>query len=183
MPFTRAIFLVAVALILLAVASCVEDKDYGEANSLRPNVNRNVESNTNQNIADDSEEKLDSLVRLPFEPIENVFREESVASASNTGAGATPAEKRLVVVLRFTPENTAKLIQKVSGNGTPFKTAVDAEPWFPAELIAKSGASGGEQLKGTGYNARDLGVAPWENGSLIKIDDTDYFVLFLQQKK
>lgn len=183
MPFTRAIILASALLIVLSAAACVEDKDYGEANSLRPNVNRNVESNTNQNIADDSVEKLDTLINLPYEPVENVFREERIESASNSDVPAKSADKRLVIVLRFSPEDTSKIIEKAAGYGAPFEVQVEAEPWFPAELIAKGGTSGNEQLSGTGYSARDFATEPWINGSLIKIDETDYFVLLLQTNK
>lgn len=183
MPFTRALFFILAVAFSLTLTSCVEDKDYGEANSLRPNVNRNVESNTNQNIADDSVEKLDSLINLPFDPVENVFREEPVTNDANKDDASKPTDKRLIVVLRFSPEDTEKLIKKTSGYSTPYKASVEAEPWFPAELIAKSGTAGNEQLNGTGYSAQDFALAPWLEGSLIKIEDTEYFVLQLQTKK
>lgn len=183
MSLVRAIFFVLALSVIFIGSSCVEDKDYGEANTLRPNVNRDVESNTNQKVAEDNEEKLDSLVNLPFEPIENVFREEPVVSNTNTAVSPEPGEKRLMIVLRFSTEDTASLIKRASSQGEPYQTSVDPEPWFPVELIAKSGTSGNEQLKGTGYSAKDFVKAPWLNGSLVKINDTEYFVLQLRVKK
>lgn len=176
MLFLRASLLIVGVFLVLASSGCVEDKDFGESNNLRPDVNRNVDVNANGNVADDNEERLDSLINLPFEPIENSFREDPPPAANTENAKA----RRLTIVLRFTPENAAKLVETASKQQPPFKTDVEAEPWFPAELIAKSGTSGNEQLRGIGYSAADFVKAPWLKGSLIRIEDTDYFVLILQ---
>lgn len=180
MSLPRVLSLIVISIVACCSISCVEDKDFGEANNLRPNVNRNVDINENSNIAEDSEEKLDRLINLPFTPIENSFREEAVRAATNSNRAPGPNDKRLVVVLRFSPEDTESLVEKVSKHQEVFKTDVEPETWFPAELIAKSGTSGNEQLKGTGYSAKDFAKSPWLNGSLIRIDETDYFVLVLQ---
>jgi len=180
MSFSRAPVRLIIILFAIAVAGCVEDKDYGEVSNLRPNVNRNVDVNSNQNIADDSEEKLDSLVNLPFEPVENIFREDEVVTAGNSERSPGPADRRLTVVLRFSPDDTKALLDKVSKGKAPFETFIEPEPWFPAELKAKSETSGSQQLKGIGYGAQDFMKSPWSNGSLVRIDETDYFVLTLQ---
>ncbi|MEZ5305848.1 MAG: hypothetical protein R2684_01750 [Pyrinomonadaceae bacterium] len=162
-------------------SSCVEDKDYGEANNLRPNVNREVEVNDNESIAEDNEDKLGTLINLPFTPVENSYREDLVGPDGRQpkdGLGA----RRLTVVLKFSEEDTTKLVEKLTTKKTPFKMEVEAEPWFPAELVAKSGTAGNEMLKGTAYGAVDFVRAPWTSGSIVRIDETDYFVLILQSK-
>ncbi len=180
MLFARAIPLIITLSVVFVSASCVEDRDYGEASNLRPNINRNVEVNANANVAEDSEEKLDELVNLPIGPEENVFREERVTEANTSNRAGTAADKRLTVVLRYTEENSDKLVRMLSERNPPFKTEVASEAWFPAELKAKSETTGNQQLKGTGYSADDFAKPPWMKGSIIRIDETNYFILILQ---
>ncbi|MDH3530196.1 MAG: hypothetical protein OEQ28_11555, partial [Acidobacteriota bacterium] len=97
-------------LCVFVVSGCVEDKDYGEASNLRPDVNRNVDVKSNENIADDSEETLDALVNLPFEPVENVFRQDDLVPVGNSNSSPGPTGRRLTVVLRFSPEDTKAII-------------------------------------------------------------------------
>jgi hypothetical protein len=134
----------------------------------------------NKNLAEDNEDKLDSLINLPFEPEENVYREEQLPVVEGNSRVPDPNDRRLTVVLRFSDENAEKLIAKVTTEKPPFKTEIEAPSWFPAELIAKSSTSGNERLNGTGYSSRDFVKSPWLNGSLIRVDETNYFVLILQ---
>ncbi|MDQ3042529.1 MAG: hypothetical protein M3R11_09180, partial [Acidobacteriota bacterium] len=62
---------------------------------------------------------------------------------------------------------------------TPAPADIDAEDWFPPELVAKSQESGDASLKGIGYAANDFLQPPYSNGRLTRINDTDYFVLEL----
>ncbi|MCO6511935.1 MAG: hypothetical protein J5I65_14210 [Aridibacter famidurans] len=166
----------ALLLSILFLFSCVEDKDYGEANQLRPaeDSNRPANVNINANVAEDSEIKLSELVNIPFEPAQDsVWREDDLPE----GAG-----KKLTVVFRFSKEDGDKLREQLSGEGTPFEAKVDPESWFPPELAARSSTTGDETLKGRGYNAASLAKEPYKSGTLVHIDETDYFVLTLQTK-
>ena len=179
MPSARTAPVLVVIAVCFFVCSCVEDRDYGQATNLRPDVNRNVEVNANANIANDSEIALDEIINLPFEPEESIFREIAISEdASNRVPG--PKDKRLTVVLSFSEEDTRSILENARTVKPPFETEVEAEPWFPAELLAKSETSGNQQLKGMGYSAKEFTKSPWLNGSLIRIDETRYFVLILQ---
>lgn len=180
MSFARAISLIISLSFAIAALSCVEDKDYGEAGNLRPDINRNVQVNENDNVAEDSEIKLDALVNLPIEPEESVFNEEPILNANTSNSNSESVGKRLKVVLRYSEEDAAKLVRRLAKENPPFETEVAAESWFPAELKAKSETSGNQQLKGKGYSAVDFAKAPWLNGSVIRIEETNYFVLILQ---
>jgi len=177
-PFRRigALFISTVFLF-----GCVEDKDYGEqANSLRPQENQNqqakIDPNSNSDVAEDSEIKLGELVTVPFDTEQDaVWREDELPADAGGG-------KRLIAVFRFSKENGEKLREQLSEKGTPFDAKVDPESWFPAELIARSATTGDEILKGKGYNASSFARRPYKSGTLVHIDETDYYVLTLQTR-
>ena len=174
LPRLRFAALLLTALFLIA---CVEDKDYGDqANSLRPqeNVNANVDVNLNANIAEDSAFKLNQYVDIPYETEQDtVWREDEVDPSKGGG-------KKLTAVFRFSEEDSAKLRKELAEKRAPFDAKVDAEPWFPAELIAKSTTTGDDTLKGKGYSAESMVKPPYKTGVLVHIADTEYFVLTLR---
>ncbi|HUF04491.1 MAG TPA: hypothetical protein VMM38_09985 [Aridibacter sp.] len=164
----------ALLLSILFLFSCVEDKDYGEANQLRPaeDSNRPANVNTNANVAEDSAIKLSEYVKIPFEPAQDsVWREDELPAREG---------KQLTVVFRFSKADGEKLRKQLSADGTPFSAKVDLETWFPPELAARSSTTGDETLKGRGYNAAPLAKEPYKTGTLVHIDETDYFVLTLR---
>lgn len=177
-PFRRigALFISTVFLF-----GCVEDKDYGEqANSLRPQENQNqqadIDPNLNSEVAEDSEIRLGELVEVPYETEQDaVWREDELPEEAGGG-------KRLIAVFRFSKENGDKLRGQLSEKGAPFDAKVNPESWFPPELAARSSATGDEILKGKGYNASSLAKQPYKSGTLVHIDETDYYVLTLQTR-
>lgn len=155
---------------IFSIGCYTSDEDQGQVNKLRPedNSNTNVKVDPNANVAEDSEVKLNTLINLPFEPEENDFQKED--------------NNKLTAVLRFSETDTEQLIEQLTAKGQPFATKIDSESWFPAELIAKSQMSGDESIKGTGYKADLFFKPPYNNGGLMRVDGTDYFVLHLQTK-
>ncbi len=173
LPRWRAAAIIFSAIFLF---SCVEDKDYGDqANSLRPQENQNatVNVNSNANVAEDNALKLSEYVNIPYETEQDtVWREDQMDPAKGGG-------KKLTAVFRFSKENSENLRAELAKKRAPFDAKVDAESWFPAELIAKSETAGDATLKGKGYSAESLLKPPYKSGTLIHIEDTDYFVLTL----
>lgn len=169
----------AILLTALLLIGCVEDKDYGEqGNSLRPheNVNANVNLNANANVAEDNAFKLNQYVDVPYETEQDtVWREDVVDQAKGGG-------KKLTAVFRFSKADSEKLRKELGSKSTPVDVKLDAEPWFPAELIAKSTTTGDDTLRGKGYTADSLVKPPYKTGVLVHIEDTDYFVLTLRTK-
>ncbi len=167
------IFILLLSIICFSCAT--PDVDKGEFNKLRPDLNKNSNLNIdpNANVGADNEVELNSLIDLPFDPKENVYREDAIEETD---------KKKLTAVLKFSEEDTEKLIEQLKSNGQPFESKVDPELWFPAELIAKSQTSGDETIKGVGYKADLFFKAPYEMGSITEIVDTEYFVLILQTK-
>jgi hypothetical protein len=160
----------------LFLFACVEDKDYGDqANSLRPNENQNatVNVNSNANLAEDNALKLSEYVNIPYETEQDtVWREDELDKAKGGG-------KKLTAVFRFSEEDSKRIREDLAAKRPPFEAKVDAESWFPAELIAKSATTGDDTLKGKGYSAESLVKPPYKSGTLVHIEDTDYFVLTL----
>lgn len=181
MVLNRRLFISVIIFSLFLISCTNPDIDEGEVNKLRPDVNKNANVNVdpNANVAEDSEVELKSLINLPYEPEENVYREDKVGDANNNRVPG-PTDRKLTAVLKFSEENTEKLVKELEKKANPFESKVDPEPWFPAELIAKSQMSGDETIKGTGYSAEMFFKTPYLSGSITRINETEYFVLFLQ---
>ncbi len=168
--------------LIFSVACLGEDKPIDDVNTLRPNVNQNENTsiNINANVADDNDIKLMELINSPYEPIgDSPWREDDLAAnADNSGQKG----KKITAVLKFSEEDTKKILEKAGSRKNPYKVSIDAESWFPAELIAKSDTTGDTTLKGTGYSADEFVKSPFNEGSLIYIDGTDFFVLNLRSR-
>ncbi len=169
-------------LTIFSLACFTPDVDEGEVNKLRPEVNENANVNIdpNANVAEDNETELNSLINLPFEPDENVYREDTVGKSANTNRVPGPTDRKITAVLKFSKENTEKLLDQLKESGNSFESKIESEPWFPAELIAKSQTTGDATIKGTGYKADIFFKTPFNSGTLMRVNDTDYFILTLQ---
>ena len=179
------IFLLVGAILFSFTACVAPEESTVDSNTLRPNVNTNFNSdaaNANANTAKDDEQELDKLVNLPFTPQETVWRTDKVGNVANSNRVPVPTGYVLTAVLKFTEEDADALINQTKDKAPLSETELEAESWFPAELIAKSETSGNSTIKGTVYSAQGFIKSPYSAGRLIRIDDTDYFVLKLHTK-
>ena len=145
-------------------------------------VNSNTNSSANLNIKDDVDE-LGTIIKLPIQPEEAVWREENQAKDTNDNSvSPAPTDKKLVVVLRFSKEDAAKIVAQAEKYKPADREVINNENWFPSELTAQSQLSGDETLKGTTYAANDFLQTPYSDGKLTRIDETNYFVLELFAK-
>ena len=110
--------------------------------------------------------ELEKIIKLPFHPEEAIWL-------------SLPNEKKLVVVLKFSPEDANQIVQQAEKYQPATQSAVEADNWFPAELIAQSQLSGDETLKGNSHAANDFFQPPFTNGKITRIVDTNFFVLEL----
>ncbi len=143
------------------------------------NVNRpapNAKSNVSAIVPVDDVEELGKIVKMPYAPEEATFYEFDLSADANSRPSA-PNAKRLVAVLKFSAENANGLAADAGKNAAPAPLDVEAENWFPPELVAKSQETGDETLKGVSFPATDFLQPPYTNGRLTRIDDTNYFVL------
>ena len=128
-------------------------------------------SNTaeNANTAKTNVEELGLLVNVPYETEDIVWNEDA-------------AHKKLIAVLRFSPEDSRKLIVEVEKSGQPQNVSIAVENWFPNELTAQSEMSGDSALKGLAYPANIFFQEPYSTGRITRIEGGDYFVLELAAK-
>jgi hypothetical protein len=123
----------------------------------------------NANTTKTNVEELGMLANIPFEAEDIAWREDA-------------AHKRLIAVLRFSPEDAQKVISDAAAKGTPQHVTIPSERWFPAELTAQGDMAGDDMLKGTAYAADAFFQEPYTAGRVVRIDGTDYFVLELSRK-
>ena len=164
------VFLLLAAMIFFSSCGVVEDK-----------INNNISStNTAQaNVIKDDVGELGKIINLPFEPIEVVWQENTL-NVESAGNRALPSnEKRLVAVLQLKLEDLNRSIAQAEKYATPTRAVVDAESWFPVELIAQSQLSGDESLKGNSYAANDFFLESFNKGKFTHVADTDFIVLEL----
>ena len=140
-------------------------------------------SNNQANVARDDVIELSKIINLPFEPEqEAVFREDGAGSENNTGNA--PGRKKLVAVMKFSESDAEKIVeQSAKYQPAPAPVKLEAESWFPPELIAVTQESGDESLKGTAYPANDFFNPPYASGRITRVNRTDYFVLELFESK
>jgi hypothetical protein len=179
MKFT---FVNLTAILIIAVlfsSACNNNNPTNETSDLSArNTNQtNVANDGNANPAKDDIDELGKIIKLPLLPEEANYWEENLTTSGNNQNSA--ANKKIVAVLKLSPENAAQLVENIEKIRPPTDSGIDAESRFPAELIAQSQLSGDETLKGKSYAADDFLQPPYKGGKITRIENTDYFVLEL----
>jgi hypothetical protein len=160
--------------------ACVGSNEGNRKANLPANLEKSKSTlNENANVAKDDVSELGTIINLPFEPdLSSVWREIDLkVQAGDRIPG--PNDRKLVAVLKFTPENSAAIVAKAETYQPPTSALLEVESWYPPELIAQSGNSGDETLKGNSYAANDFIKAPFISGKLIRVENTDLFILEL----
>lgn len=123
----------------------------------------------NANIARSNAEELGVIVNLPFDTEDVAWKEDA-------------AHKKVIAVLRFSPEDSAKVVAEAQKVRPPEPAVISTETWFPAELIAQSEMSGDDEIKGQSFSADQFFQEPFTSGRVVRVETTDYFVLELSAK-
>lgn len=166
-PLKKFISVFSLGIFLLNACSTIEvPKQNENSAAVNQTANNSSDKNAAQAVKDDVEE-LGKLVKLPYTP------EEATYSELNSSG------KKLVAVLKFSSEDTSRIVAQSEKYKSPVPTDVDAEDWFPPELVAKTQETGDESLKGVEYAADDFLQPPYTSGKLTRINEADYFVLEL----
>lgn len=164
---TKSIWFLLIAVILSI--SCGNQTD-SNANGKTNSNAASVSGSENSCAANDDVAALGSQVLLPFIPEEVVWCEENVKDSS---------DKKLTAVMKFTAEDAKNLAAQAEKHRPPEAVEAGTEQWFPLELNAQSRLSGNESLKGNAYAPTDFIQLPYKNGRLIKIENSNYFILEL----
>jgi hypothetical protein len=119
----------------------------------------------------DNADELAALAKLPFQP-EEVTWKETVNGDS----------RKLLAVLRFTPEDTKKVVENSAKIKPGEAVSLPSERWFPAELVSQSELSGDETIPATAYAANEFFQPPYSEGRLSRVQNSDFFILELTGK-
>jgi hypothetical protein len=138
----------------------------GNVNQTVNSANQAANADTNSNITKDDTEDLGKIVSLPYVPEEAAWRE--------TGSQNT---KKLIAVLKFSAQDAQAIVAQAEKYKPSEPAELEAENWFPPELIAKSQQSGDESLKANAYAANDFISREYKDAKLARINETNYFVL------
>ncbi len=169
--------------ILLALAfsgfltGCAADE-----NSNQNAHNTAVKANGNANAAKDNVEELETTVKLPFHPEEVVWHEEPLMKQEGDKRPPAPNEKKLTAVVKFKMEDADKVVAQAEKYKPGAPASMNAESWYPAELVALTQMSGDETIKGTAYAANDFYQTPYTDGRITRVENSNYFVLELYSK-
>ena len=156
-------------LILLSIVISISTACGGlDANSNSTNANAANSSQAN-NAAKTNVEELALLINVPYESEEVFWKDD-------------PQHKRIVAVLRFPANEAERLIADAQKIRPPQKVTINTESWFPPELVAQSDVSGDDTLSGQAYAANAFFQDAYNDGRVIKVDDSDYFVLEMNAK-
>jgi hypothetical protein len=125
----------------------------------------NVQTQKQIGETNDDVDDLAEVIKLPLLPEDVTWQQFETQSG-----------KKVIAVIRFTPEDTAAVLgQSPAGE----KAELAAERWFPQELIAQSDISGDQVLHGTVYAATIFYKDAFNKGRVIKLDGSDYFIVEL----
>ena len=127
------------------------------------------QTNENVNAVRSNVEELELLVNVPYETEDVVWKEDR-------------SRKNITAVLRFSPADSTKLVAEAEKVKQPETASISSETWFPAELIAQSEMSGDDNLNGRSYAANQFFQEPFSNGRIVRVENSDYFVLELSAK-
>jgi hypothetical protein len=114
--------------------------------------------------ANDKPEELAMLLNFTLEPEDIVWLQSE-------------SPKRIVAVFRLDDEDTRKLMSQLSARSQGAPKSINVEDWFPPELVAGGEETAASTVDGTAYPADDFYQAPFSQGTITRINNTDFFVL------
>ncbi|MDQ3132363.1 MAG: hypothetical protein M3Q99_16570 [Acidobacteriota bacterium] len=168
-------------LFLAAIFSACTNNAADNSNAASPEQSNSQISSANKNAnqTKDNVEVLMTIINLPLEPEETVWRETVPNNPNSETPNSSSNKKKLTAVLRFSAVDAEKTVLQAQSYQPPSSVQIQTEDWFPAELIAQSELSGDETLKGTSYAANDFIQTPFTGGQIIRIENSNYFILEL----
>ncbi len=114
--------------------------------------------------ANDKPEELGLLINFTLEPEDIVWLQNE-------------SSKKIVAVFRLDPEDTKKLADQLAGKSQGEPKSIAVEDWFPPELVAGGEATDASTVDGTSYPADDFYQPPFSQGTITRVNNTDFFVI------
>lgn len=137
------------------------------------------QSNVSNTETQSDIENLGKKINLPVMPSEVRWTEEVFDNSK--GAIPGPSDRRLTVLMKFDDAGAAQTAATLAAQ-TPEKSLgnADVKSWFPEEVkSAAKTIDGRTRLEGAKYSPAAFFRAPYNNGNLIRVGATNYFVLNL----
>ena len=147
----------------IAAVGCSSKPAANNANASAAPAAANTDT---QNGARTKVEDLSLLVNMPYD-VQDVLWKQS------------HDQKKITAVLRFDPDDEKKVTAEAEKFGPAQNVTFDTQAWFPEELTEQSELHGDQPLSGKAYPANQFFQEPFNNGRLVDIDGTDYYVLEL----
>jgi len=158
-----------IANLLIVMAAVLFLACGGPAKNAANSSSATNQSKENANTARSNVEELRLIATIPFEAEDVAWKEDQT-------------RKKLVAVLRFSPADSAKVVAEAERVKPPEAASISSESWFPPELIAQSEMSADDVLNGKAYAANQFFLDQYSTGRIVRIENTDYFVLELDAK-
>jgi hypothetical protein len=172
----------ALIMIALLLAACASSNSQAVNNAVRNQTN--AAQNMNESNAPNAEVKtdiegLEKQINLPVRPSE--VRWTSEVFDNSKGSVPGPTDYRLTALLKYDDRSAAELVQKLRAEiaDTSLGNA-DVKSWFPDEVKKEAKTVDGKTyLEGAKYSPAAFLNAKYRNGNLIRVGNTNYFVLNL----
>lgn len=169
-------------MIALLLAACASSNSQAVNNAV--NNQTNAAQNMNESIARNVEVKtdiegLEKQINLPVRPAEAKWTAEVFDNSK--GAVPGPTDYRLTALLKYDDKSAAQLVQKLQTEivDTSLGNA-DVKSWFPEEVKKEAKTVDGRTyLEGAKYSPAAFLNSKYRNGNLIRVGNTNYFVLNL----
>ncbi|HQU82395.1 MAG TPA: hypothetical protein PKY59_04680 [Pyrinomonadaceae bacterium] len=170
-------FQTALVVISLAFAAC------GVSNSATANRQTNPrnmnESNVKTTEVKTSIEELEKQINLSVRPSEVKWVAEIFDNSKGMIPG--PNDYRLTALLKYDDKTTAELVKKLELETSEKSLGnTDIKEWFPEEVKNSAKTMDNRKfLEGAKYQPKSFFRGTYQNGDLIKVGETNYFVLNL----
>ncbi|MCU0240408.1 MAG: hypothetical protein MUC29_13290 [Pyrinomonadaceae bacterium] len=149
---------------LLLFASCAEEPN---ANVENNNIaEKKVE--TQKSAVSDDFTILSEKVKLPFEPEDVLWQEETQSEG-----------KKITAVIKFFQEDMGKLMPMLEKVEVNQEVGIEPEDWFPDELKTKAEQTGDGNIRGIYYKTTPFQKDSYNKGTLVQLPNTEYFILYI----
>lgn len=136
------------------------------------------------NAAHDQEVKANSdvnelrqYVNLPYEPASVLWQKQARGDASADRSAPGPSDWSIICLLQFKAEDAARIVGQTAQGQTGKTKKIKSQDWFPDAI--KRTASPDNLIEGQSFDPAAFYKSPLTNGTLIRIGETNYFILGL----
>lgn len=161
MKFFRPVAILTFFALPLLLASCSSPS--GSTNNAANSDNRKADISSS-NSANSKAEELGMLVNFTWEPEDLTWK-------------LNEQKKLVTAVFRLEADDQKKLETQLAAKPAGARKEIQVEEWFPAELIAQGESAGGSSVSGNAQTAEDYFQPPYNEGTITRVDGTDFFIL------